>query len=46
LGRLTGDLRSFQKSFPEGSSDEEQLFAHSLVGKRYEPRAGGSVMWL
>jgi hypothetical protein len=46
LGRLTGDLRSFQKSFPESSSDEEQLFAHSLVGKRYEPRAGGSVMWL
>lgn len=46
LGRLTGDLRSFQKSFPETPSDEEQLFAHSLVGKRYEPRAGGSVMWL
>ncbi|MDO5863419.1 MULTISPECIES: hypothetical protein [Paenarthrobacter] len=46
LGRLTGELKSFEKSFPERPSDEEQLFAHSLVGKRYEPRAGGSVMWL
>jgi hypothetical protein len=46
LGRLTGELKSFEKSFPESLSDEEQLFAHSLVGKRYEPRAGGSVMWL
>jgi len=46
LGRLTSDLRSFQKSFQESSSDEDLLFAQSLVGKRYEPRAGGSVMWL
>jgi hypothetical protein len=46
LGRLTGDVRSYQKVFPEDASDEDQLFAHSLVGKRYEPRAGGSVMWL
>lgn len=46
LGRLTGELRSYEKTFPEAPTDEEQLFAHSLVGKRYEPRAGGSVMWL
>ncbi|QOT19255.1 hypothetical protein [Paenarthrobacter sp. YJN-5] len=46
LGRLTGDLKSFAKSFPETSTDEDQLFAFTLVGKRYEPRAGGSVMWL
>jgi hypothetical protein len=46
LGRLTGELKSFEKTFPETSTEEEQLFAFSLVGKRYEPRAGGSVMWL
>ncbi|QOD05873.1 hypothetical protein [Pseudarthrobacter sp. BIM B-2242] len=46
LGRLTGEVRSLEKDFPETASDEDQLFAHSLVGKRYEPRAGGSIMWL
>lgn len=46
LGRLTGDLRSNQKTFPETPSDEEQLFAFNLVGKRYKPLAGGSIMWL
>lgn len=46
LGRLTGELKTFEKTFPETSTEEEQLFAFSLVGKRYEPRAGGSVMWL
>jgi hypothetical protein len=46
LGRLTGELRSFEKAFAESSTEEEQLFAFNLVGKRYEPRAGGSVMWL
>lgn len=46
LGRLTGELKFFEKTFPETSTEEEQLFAFSLVGKRYEPRAGGSVMWL
>lgn len=46
LGRLTGEFKSFEKTFPETSTDEEQLFAFSLVGKRYETRQGGSVMWL
>ncbi|OOP65274.1 hypothetical protein BMF89_00030 [Arthrobacter sp. SRS-W-1-2016] len=46
LGRLTGEVRTYEKTFPETSSEEERLFAFSLVGKRYEPRAGGSVMWL
>jgi hypothetical protein len=46
LGRLTGEFKSFQKTFPETSTEEEQLFAFNLVGKRYETRQGGSVMWL
>jgi hypothetical protein len=46
LGRLTGELKTFEKTFPETSTEEDQLFAFNLVGKRYEPRAGGSVMWL
>jgi hypothetical protein len=46
LGRLAGELKSYEKTFPETSTEEEQLFAFNLVGKRYEPRAGGSVMWL
>lgn len=46
LVRLTGDLRSAATSCPDEASAEDRMFARSLVGRRYEPRAGGSVMWL
>lgn len=46
LGRLTGDLKSGAMTFNEEASAEDLAFARSIVGKRYEPRAGGSVMWL
>ncbi|MET4144068.1 hypothetical protein [Arthrobacter sp. UYCo732] len=46
LGRLTGDLKSGDVTFNEEASEDDLTFAHSVVGKRYEPRAGGSVMWL
>jgi hypothetical protein len=46
LGRLTGEFKSFEKTFPETSTQDERLFAFNLVGKRYETRQGGSVMWL
>lgn len=46
LGRLAGELKSFERTFPESLSAEDASFASRLVGKRYEPRAGGSVMWL
>ncbi|WP_422759042.1 hypothetical protein [Paenarthrobacter sp. C1] len=46
LGRLAGELKSFGRTFPETLSAEDASFASRLVGKRYEPRAGGSVMWL
>lgn len=46
LGRLTGDLKSGAKTFNDGASAEDLEFARSIVGKRYEPRAGGSIMWL
>lgn len=46
LGRLAGELKSFERTFPESLSAEDASFASRLVGNRYEPRAGGSVMWL
>ncbi|MBG0738653.1 hypothetical protein IV500_04360 [Paeniglutamicibacter antarcticus] len=46
LGRLTGELKSYEKTFPETSTEEEQIFAFTLIGQRYETRQGGSVMWL
>lgn len=46
LGRLTSDVRTGAMTFPEGASVEDRNFAKALVGKRYEPKAGGSVMWL
>ncbi|GAA4034033.1 hypothetical protein GCM10023063_17450 [Arthrobacter methylotrophus] len=46
LGRLTGELKSGDRFFNTEASDEDLALARSIVGKRYEPRAGGSVMWL
>lgn len=46
LGRLTGDLKSGAKTFNDEASAEDLEFARSIVGKRYEPRPGGSIMWL
>ena len=46
LGRLTGDLKSGTRFFNDEATAEDLAFARSIVGKRYEPRAGGSVMWL
>lgn len=46
IGRLSGDLKSKDTSVSPTASKEEIDFAQSVLGQRYVPKAGGTVMWL